>query len=94
MGFQAEFAVPGFAADFDVEDLMDLVGETALLISGGSRDPYSRGIERLIEEATMRLGDHAESAVYDAGQEFAEVMRARAYDFLDDRLLGYEQNSE
>ena len=86
VGFQAEFVVPGFADRFDVENLLDLYGNTALLISGGTRDPYSRGIARLIEEASTRLGTRAESAVYDAGHEFARHMRARAYDFLDHHL--------
>ncbi|HWS35766.1 MAG TPA: prolyl oligopeptidase family serine peptidase, partial [Actinoplanes sp.] len=77
-GVQAEFVLPGFAAAHDLEDVIAEFGRTALLISGGRADKWSRGAEEL----AAALGDRVELALYDAGHVFTAPMRERAYRFL------------
>jgi hypothetical protein len=74
--------VPGIAQSFDLEDVIARYGDTALLISAGSEDKWSRGADELFDAARRTLGDRAELARYDAGHVFTAPMRERAYAFL------------
>lgn len=85
-GIQAEFVVPGFAAGYDLEDVLALFGESSsLLISAGTRDTWSRGAQGVFDGARGALGERVELALYDTAHAFTPEMRARAYDFLRDR---------
>jgi hypothetical protein len=83
---QAEFVVPGFASDHDLEDVLALFGESSsLLISAGTRDKWSRGAQGVYDGARVALGELVELALYYTAHAFTPEMRARAYDFLRDR---------
>jgi len=84
-GIQAEFVLPGFAAEHDLEDVIACFDATALLISAGTADKWSRGAAELFGSVQRTLGDRAEIALYDAGHVFTAAMRERAYQFLEDR---------
>lgn len=86
VGFQAEFVVPGFAVNHDLEDVIARYQNSALLISAGSKDRYSRGAEDLFAVAQRHLGSRVELAVYPVGHAFTPMMRHRAYSFLRSRL--------
>ncbi|MDY7087043.1 MAG: prolyl oligopeptidase family serine peptidase [Actinomycetota bacterium] len=75
-GVQAETVVPGFAASYDLEDVIAAYpGTTSLLISATTGDKWSRGAREV-------AGDRAELALYDGGHVFTPPMRARAWEFL------------
>ncbi|MEU4163430.1 dienelactone hydrolase family protein [Actinoplanes sp. NPDC026670] len=84
-GIHAEFVVPGFAASHDLEDVIACFDRTALLISAGTADKWSRGAEELFAAVERQLGDRAELALYEGGHVFTPAMRERAYQFLTDR---------
>jgi hypothetical protein len=51
-GIQAEFVVPGFAAQHDLEDVISRFGESSsLLISAGTQDKWSRGAQEVYDGA-------------------------------------------
>lgn len=86
-GVQAEFVLPGFAAHHDLEDVISRFGESSsLLISAGTQDKWSRGAQEVYDGARRTLGERVELALYDTAHAFTPEMRARAYDFLRDRL--------
>lgn len=82
---QAEFVLPGFAATHDLEDVIACFDRTALLISAGTADKWSRGAEELFTTVEQTLSHGAELALYDAGHVFTAAMRERAYQFLSER---------
>ncbi|MEU5942283.1 hypothetical protein ABZ807_24565 [Micromonospora sp. NPDC047548] len=84
-GLQAEFVLPGFAAEHDLEDVVARFGPASLLISTTSDDRWSRGAEKLFDSARGSLGDRVELAMYEAGHVFTPQMRDRAYAFLHRR---------
>lgn len=86
VGFQAEFVVPGFAVNHDLEDVIARYQNSTLLISAGSKDRYSRGAEDLFAAAQRHLGPRVELALYPVGHAFTPTMRHRAYSFLRSRL--------
>ncbi|MEU4422239.1 alpha/beta fold hydrolase [Actinoplanes sp. NPDC024001] len=83
-GVQAEFVVPGFAAEYDLEDVIGAFGDTALLISATTGDKWSRGAEELY--AAVRGKVPVDLALYEGGHVFTAEMRERAYTFLADAL--------
>lgn len=85
VGFQPEFVVPGLAVTHDVEDVIGLYEDCALLISAGTDDKYSRGAQDLFEAVRGRLGG-VELALHPTGHAFTPEMRERAYAFLRRRL--------
>ncbi len=87
-GIQAEFVLPGFAQVHDLDDVIATLGTRALLISGTTRDRWSRGAQELYQIARARIGDAVELAMYDAEHVFTRPMRDRAYRFLQERLAG------
>ena len=75
-GVQAETVVPGFAASYDLPDVLAAYpAATALLISATTGDKWSRGAREV-------AGNRAELALYAGGHVFTPEMRARAYAFL------------
>lgn len=94
VGYQAEFVVPGFAVDHDLEDVIACYRDCALLISAGSEDRYSRGTEELFAAAKEQLGQRAELARYPVGHAFTPAMRDRAYAFLRSHLLATDDNPD
>ena len=85
-GIQAEFVVPGFAADHDLEDLLVTLEGRPLLISAALRDRWSRGAQELYDEARARDVSTVELALYDDAHVFTQEMRQRAYAFLSEHL--------
>lgn len=86
-GVQAEFVLPGFAAEHDLEDLFPAYPEqTALLIQAGTDDRWSRGAAEVHEGARRALGDRAELRIWETGHRFTPEMRRVAYDFLRQQL--------
>ncbi|MCY1139940.1 dienelactone hydrolase family protein [Actinoplanes sp. Pm04-4] len=83
-GLQAEFVLPGFAVEHDLEDVIASYDGTALLISAGATDKWSRGAEELVAASRG-----VELAMYDAGHVFTAAMRERAYQFLGERLADF-----
>lgn len=82
-GVQAEFVLPGFAVDHDVEDVIACFGGSAsLLVSAGTADKWSTGAREVFEGARRALGDRAALARSDTTHAFTPEMRARAYAFL------------
>jgi hypothetical protein len=53
-GFQADFVVPGFAAEHDVEDVLAAAGQCRYLLLAGADDVWSRGASEIAEELTRR----------------------------------------
>jgi dienelactone hydrolase len=86
-GVQAEYVLPGFAAEHDLEDLFPAYADrTALLISAGTEDRWSRGAAEVHEGARRVLGERAELAVHETAHRFTPGMRRVAYDFLHQHL--------
>jgi dienelactone hydrolase len=85
-GFQADIVVPGFAQDYDVEDLLELTPGCSYLVLGGEDDRWSRGARTLAAEARRRGLDHVHIATRPGGHAFPRDDRERAYAFLDECL--------
>lgn len=83
-GFQAEFVVPGFAARYDVEDVLEIADQCRFLIIAAEVDKWSRGARdiqgRLSAASAGRiLVEHV------AGEHrFSPQHRRLAYEFLSD----------
>lgn len=87
VGCQAEFVLPGFAEEHDLEDLFEAYSaQTQLLLSVGRTDRFSRGYDGVFERARAVLSDRASLRVYDTGHGFTSEMRRAAYDFLHHSL--------
>lgn len=85
--FQADTVVPGFAARFDVEDLLQLAGDCSLLVIAGDEDRWSRGAADLEAEARRRGLSNVVVHLRDGGHTFPAPDRERAYDFLRQTLV-------
>lgn len=85
-GIQAEFVIPGFATDHDIDDVIALIAHGSLLISAGTQDRWSRGAQEIYQHAHAVLGSRVELALYDTGHRFTTQMRSRAYAFLHERM--------
>jgi dienelactone hydrolase len=85
-GFQAELVVPGFAAEFDVEDVLALSVQCRSLLIAAEDDVWSRGA-REIEQRLRRSGArHVRFHVVTGGHEFRRPERELAYGFLTEQL--------
>lgn len=83
VGCQAEFVLPGFAEEHDLEDLFDAYSaQTQLLLSVGRADRFSRGYNEVFEGARGALSNRVSLRVHDTGHAFTSQMRRAAYDFL------------
>ncbi|MEQ4207303.1 prolyl oligopeptidase family serine peptidase [Actinopolymorpha sp. B17G11] len=81
-GFQAEFVVPGFAARYDVEDLMALAGQCEYLLIAAEGDKWSRGAREVEARLNSRGADNVRVHVVPGGHEFRLPQRRLAYEFL------------
>ena len=54
VGFQAEFVIPGFASEHDIEDVIALADQCSYLILATDDDRWSRGAESIQDRLTQR----------------------------------------
>jgi dienelactone hydrolase len=92
-GFQAEFVVPGFAADHDVEDVIALADQCQYLIIATDDDVWSRGAAGIRERLDARGARHAGVDIRPGNHQFPEGARSVAYDFLAARLGGLQDGA-
>lgn len=83
-GFQAEFVVPGFAARYDVEDVLEVAKQCRFLLIAAEADKWSRGARdikgRLSAASTGRVRvEHVAG-----GHRFSPQHRRLAYEFLSE----------
>ncbi|MEQ7125748.1 dienelactone hydrolase family protein [Actinopolymorpha sp. B11F2] len=81
-GFQAEFVVPGFAADYDVEDVLALASQCEFLLIAAEDDKWSRGAKQIESRLHSRGTDNVHVKVVPGGHEFHLPQRQLAYEFL------------
>lgn len=85
-GFQAELVVPGFAAQFDVEDVLALSVGCDVLLIAAQDDVWSRGADDIDRNLRRRRVGHVTVHRVAGGHEFRPPERELAYTFLADRL--------
>lgn len=85
-GFQAEFVVPGFAADHDIEDVLAVAVQCDVLLIAAQDDVWSRGAREIQARLRQRGVGHVRVHVVPGGHEFRMPERELAYDFLDATL--------
>ena len=88
VGFQAEFVVPGFATEHDVEDVVALADQCQYLILATDDDRWSRGAESVRDRLAQQGARHARVEIRPGRHDFPPAARATAYDFLQGRLRG------
>lgn len=82
LGLQAEFVVPGFASEHDVEDVVALAEQCRYLVIATTGDRWSRGVEEVRGRLAALGADHVRVELRPGGHEFARKTRAEAYAFL------------
>ncbi len=85
-GFQADFVVPGFAARFDVEDVLALSTNCEVLVIAAQDDVWSRGASDIDRRLRERGVDHVRVQQVPGDHEFRRPERELAYAFLADLL--------
>ncbi len=85
-GFQAEFVVPGFASDHDIDDVIMLADQCQYLIMATDNDRWSRGANWLQERLRRQKSTHARVEIRPGGHEFSQAPRDRAYAFIAAQL--------
>jgi len=85
-GFQADFVVPGFAARFDVEDVLALAAQCEFLLIAGQDDVWSRGVDDIDRRLRHRGFVHVSIHAVPGGHEFRRPERELAYTFLANHL--------
>ena len=78
-GLQAEFVVPRFAIDHDIEDVIGLAAQCQYLILAADADVWSRGAKDLRERLASLGARHARLDLMPGKHEFPEAARAAAY---------------
>ncbi|HEY0937402.1 MAG TPA: prolyl oligopeptidase family serine peptidase [Trebonia sp.] len=81
-GFQADFVVPGFARDYDVEDVLGAAAACRYLLIAGAGDVWSRGAADIADALAARGHDHVTVRIRPGGHEFPAADRELAYAFL------------
>lgn len=81
-GFQAEFVVPDFATDHDLEDVIALATQCRFLVLAADGDVWSRGAADLANRLGALGARHARVSIRAGDHEFPERERLAAYDFL------------
>ena len=56
-GLEMALVIPGFAAHFDLDDLMRCIAPRGLLVVSADRDPYSADADDLVERARPAFAD-------------------------------------
>lgn len=85
-GFQADFVIPGFAGDYDLEDVLALATDCDYLIIAADDDVWSRGAADIRRELHTGGHGHVSFHTRPGDHSFPEVDRHRAYDFLATHL--------
>ncbi|GAA4346534.1 dienelactone hydrolase family protein [Angustibacter luteus] len=85
-GFQAELVVPGFAARYDVEDVLALASQCEVLVIAAADDVWSRGARGLGPRLHDLGATHVRVHVVPGDHEFRAPQRELAYEFLDVQL--------
>lgn len=85
-GFQADFVVPGFARDYDIEDVLSVAPQCRYLLIAGDKDVWSRGAADIARELEHRGHEHATVRIRPGGHEFPFEDRELAYSFLESAL--------
>ena len=80
-GFQAEFVVPGFASNHDIDEVIALADQCQYLIMAADDDRWSRGADWLTDRLSSQ-STHAQVEIRPGGHEFPPAARDRAYAFL------------
>lgn len=81
-GIQAEFVVPGFAAQHDVEDVLALAVQCDFLLIAAEDDVWSRGAREIQTRLQHRQADHVRVHVVSGGHTFRPPQRELAYEHL------------
>jgi dienelactone hydrolase len=81
-GFQAEFVVPGFAAKYDVEDVLAIAVQCDYLLLAAQDDVWSRGARAIQANLQQRGADHVRVQVVPGHHQFQAPQRQVAYGFL------------
>jgi dienelactone hydrolase len=86
-GIQMEFCLPGVTKYGEIRDIVACVAPTPLLISAATEDRWSRGAQRLYEEALPAFSNsNLELRLWPGGHAFTRPMREVAYQFLERHL--------
>lgn len=85
-GFQADTVVPGFARNFDIEDLLELAGGCEHLVIAGDTDRWSRGAHDLATATHQRRLTNVQVLTRPGGHSFHPQDRELAYAFLEEHL--------
>lgn len=81
-GFQAEFVVPGFATEHDLEDVLTLAQQCQYLVIATDDDVWSRGAVSLRDGLEARGAQHVRFELRPGKHVFPRAARSMAYDFL------------
>lgn len=81
-GFQAEFVVPGFAAEYDVEDVLEAAEQCQVLLIAAEDDKWSRGARDIEASLAARSAEHVTVHLVPGGHEFRPEERHLAYEYL------------
>ena len=81
-GFQAELVVPGFASNFDVEDVLALSKQCSTLVIAAEDDVWSRGARDIETRLKAREVSHVRVKIVPGKHEFRLAQREMAYEFL------------
>ncbi|GHH66681.1 dienelactone hydrolase family protein [Promicromonospora soli] len=84
VGFQAEFVVPDFASENDLEDVIALAHQCQYLILATDDDRWSRGAASIRDRLDQRGTRHARVEIRAGGHDFPRTARSAAYEFLDE----------
>lgn len=93
VGFQAEFVIPGFASEHDIEDVITLANQCQYLILATDDDRWSRGAQDLQDRLSQLRAGHARVEIRPGRHDFPHVARTTAYDFLTRALQRAERRS-
>jgi dienelactone hydrolase len=85
-GIQMEFCIPGFMKHYDLEDVVGMFEDCALLISATTNDRWSRGYQEFFNNLEDRGHPMVQLKVYDGEHIFTVDMREFAYEFLERQL--------
>lgn len=83
VGFQAEFVVPGFAAAYDVEDVIAAADQCQFLLIAAEDDKWSRGARDIRARTAAERSNRTEVRIVAGGHEFPPEQRHFAYEFLN-----------
>lgn len=85
-GVQAEYVVPGFVTEHDIDDVVALATHCNFLIMAAEGDRWSRGADWLRQRWDAGQQTHIQLETRIGGHEFPPAARGRAYRFLADHL--------